>query len=67
MGKTGFEFKDLHKHPDTDEAFTYESLKEFFGTAPLEQQFAVFFPKLSEDNWEACLNSRKSEPGDMPY
>ena len=65
--KTRFAIEGLHKHPDTGAPFTHESLKALFETAPLEQQFGVFFPKLAEDNWEGCLNSRAFEPADMPY
>lgn len=52
-----------YKHPETGELLTYDTLLEL----TLEQQFAAFFPTLTEENWKEEGNKRNWEIERRPY
>lgn len=52
-----------YKHPETGELLTWETLRNL----SVDQQFAAFFPQLSEENWKDELNKRVWPQDRMPY
>ena len=55
------------EHEWKGEKLTEESLEQLYEANDIKEQFGVFFPNLTEENWAESLNARSFDQNDLPY